>query len=172
MIPSFKDYFYPYMLFLSDDKWHSISDIRNFVASFFQLTNEELREKTKGGHIRHHDRVSWTTTYLKKMELISRSKIEGYKITEKGLSIFKQEGEKFSLNTIRDLEGFHRLQKKEGSSYDHWVPGHWTSTGRYIAGYVSHWEYRGRQRRFTKEELDAFNMAKEQAKKYKKIRNN
>lgn len=168
MIPNFKDYFYPFMLCLSDDKFHTIREIRESIALYFSLTQEDLREKTKSGNLRHNDRVSWTSTYLKKMKLITYSKTGGYKIMPEGMRIFHEKGEEFDLNTVRDLEGFQRLQRKEETQSGFWVPGHWTSTGRYIAGYVSNWEYKGRQRRFTKEELEAFYQAKELEKSKRK----
>lgn len=156
MIPSFKEYFYPFMLLLSDKNSHKISDIRTFVASYFKLTSEEIHEKTKAGGNRHDGRCSWTARYLKKMDLI-QSEVRGhYKITGKGINLLETEGENFSLDTIRDLEGYEQLQKKsDGGGY--WVPGHWTSTGRYIPGYISKWKWKGCQRRLTKEELDDIN---------------
>lgn len=165
MIPSFKEYFYPFMLCLFDGKIYKMFEIRDYIANYFSLTEADVLQKTKGGHFRHADRVSWTATYLKKLNLITLTKNVGYQITDEGKTLFNEHKNDFSLNTIRDLEGFLRLQQKEDTR-GYWVPGHWTSTGRYVAGYVSQFEYRGRQRRFTKEELDEFQS--NQLKKNKK----
>ncbi len=143
------------MLCISDGKLYKMCEIRDFIADFFALSKEDVSQRTKGGHLRHADRVSWTATYLKKLKLISLTKFVGYQITDEGKALFEEHKENFSLNTVRDLEGFIRLQQKEDTR-GYWVPGHWTSTGRYVAGYVSQFEYRGRQRRFTKEELEEF----------------
>jgi hypothetical protein len=100
------------------------------------------------------------------MGLVSLIPTKGYTITAKGEELLNQHGRSFSLNVVRDLEGFHRLQKKEGSSNDNWVPSHYTASGRYVPGYVSRWENKGRQRFFsTKEDAEAYMQSKKKAKK-------
>ena len=166
MIPSFKEYFYPFMLFLKDGELHKITDIRNYIANFFELSEKDLKEQTKGGNLRHNDRVAWTASYLKKMNLILLIPNKGYMITSDGENLFYKHGKEFSLNIVRDLDGFHKTQKKSGESKGFWIPGHYTATGKYVPGYVSQWENKGRQRHFsTKEEADAYIQSKIKNKK-------
>lgn len=166
MIPSFKEYFYPFMLFLADGEKRKMTEIRKYISDSFALTEDDQKEKTKGGKLRHNERVSWAASYLKKMKLILLDPKLGYSITKEGLEIFEKHGEKFNLNIIRDLEGYHRLQKKEGSANDYWVPSHYTASGRYVPGYVSQWENKGRQKFFsTKEEAMEYVKSKQPRKK-------
>ena len=152
MIPNFKEYFYPFMLFVSDGNKHRIAEIRDYISTYFELTADDLAEKTKSGIVRHTSNCSWAATYLKKMRLVSLENKQ-YTITKLGLEIFQKAGTDFSMNTLRDMQGFSDFQKKADRENGYWVPGHYTATGKYVAGYVSRWEYKGRQRRFSEDEI-------------------
>ena len=140
MIPKFKDYFYPFILALeNEDK--RISAIRIYIAAYFNLTTSDLSELTKGGKNKHTDRTAWTASYLKKMGLIDRTG-NIYTLTQKGRKALEQYGDKFSLNILRDMEGYINF-KNPNNNKTHWVAGHYRSDGTYVAGYASNFVCQG-----------------------------
>lgn len=149
MIPGFKDYFYPCLLSISDGNLHTYAEIKHAISDYFSLSVEDLAEKTPSGKNRHADRCSWTVAYLRKAGLVTFES-RFYKITELGLKTFEEKKEEFDLNVVRDMEDF---SKSQSSASGYWVPPHYTSSGKYVAGYWSNHKYKGCRRRLSEEEL-------------------
>ena len=143
MIPKFKEYFYPFMASLSDKKIHTIKEIRKTISQMLHLTPEDLKEKTKGGRLKHEDRVKWAITYLKRVELIHTPENGMYQITDKGAVILDKYGDSFSLVNIRDMKGYKELSRTTNPSNSHWVEGHYRYDGTYVAGYYSNFKSQG-----------------------------
>ena len=96
MIPKFKDYFYPFLESIKDGNIHTLKEIKVSILQLLTLTSEDLTEKTKGGRIKHDDRVKWTITYLKGVELINSPKKCCYQITSLGLQMLELYGKNLS----------------------------------------------------------------------------
>lgn len=143
MIPKFKDYFYPFLESIKDGNIHTLKEIKVSILQLLTLTSEDLAEKTKGGRIKHDDRVKWAITYLKGVELINSPKKCCYQITSLGLQMLELYGKNFDLNILRDLKGYKELSRKTNPSNSHWVEGHYRYDGTYIAGYYSNFKAKG-----------------------------
>ena len=109
----------------------------------FNLSPEDLKEETKGGRYKHDDRVKWTITYLKRVELIISTQKGKYQITTKGKKLFSEYGNKFSLDVVRDMKGYKELSRTLNPSNSHWVEGHFRYDGTYVAGYYSNFKAQG-----------------------------
>lgn len=145
MIPKFSEYFHPFLHLLKDGNTYTVNQIREQIAISLNLTPEDLREKTKGGRSKHHDRVKWAITYLRKLNLISSEGRSKWKISNKGIQCLKDCSGDFSLNTIRDMQGFQDFIKDKSKS--HWVEGHYKDDGSYVAGYASTFFAKGLRKR-------------------------
>ena len=86
MIPRYDECFPVILKLLSDEQLHTVDEIEQVCAEFFETTDEELRIPTKKGtRTQFKDRIGWACTHLNKAGLIStkpRSKV--YKITDAG----------------------------------------------------------------------------------------
>ena len=141
MIPKFKEYFYPFLSSI-EIEGKRIATIRSEIAAFFQLSDKDLSELTKGGNLKHFDRTAWAATYLRKMGLIKRDGLI-YTITPSGKDILQKYGDSFSLAILRDMKGFESTQRKTDSDKSHWVEGHYRPDGTYVAGYASNFFAQG-----------------------------
>lgn len=143
MIPKFKDYFYPFLASISDGNIHSIKEIRSTISQMLNLSPEDLKEKTKGGRIKHDDRVKWAVTYLKGVDLIVTPQKGKYQINDKGKKMLKKYNNNFSLDTVRDMKGYKELSRTTNPSNSYWVEGHYRYDGTYVAGYYSNSKAQG-----------------------------
>lgn len=143
MIPKFKSYFYPFLLLLQDEQPYKISTIRSFIAEFFELSESDLKESTKGGLSKHDSRTNWAVTYLKRMELIQSQKKGMYIITPYGKELIEQYGAKLDLTILRDLDSYRTFQTKAKTNKTHWVEGHYRPDGTYVPGYTSNFFAQG-----------------------------
>ncbi len=79
MIPDFQSIMLPLLKIAGDKKEHTLQEIRESLADYFQLTDEDkskLLSKTR--HPVFGNRVGWARTYLKKVGLLEyTSKEEG-----------------------------------------------------------------------------------------------
>jgi len=110
------------------------------------LSPKDLKEETRGGRIKHDDRVKWAVTYLKGVDLIVTPQKGKYQITDKGKKMLENYGKTFSLDTIRDMKGYKELSRTTNPSNSHWVEGHYRYDGTYVAGYYSNFKAQGIRR--------------------------
>jgi restriction system protein len=143
MIPKFKAYFYPFLLLLQGGEMYKIATIRSFISAYFNLSEADLKETTKGGLSKHESRTNWAVTYLKKMGLIQAQKKGAYSITSHGKELLDKYGEKLDLSILRDLESYKIFQTKSDTNKTHWVEGHYRPDGTYVPGYMSNFFAQG-----------------------------
>lgn len=84
-VPGFQDFMLPIMQITGDGQEHTITEIREKLATLFSLTEEDKRELLPSGRqTKLVNRVSWAQIYLRKSGLLespSRSRVQ---ITERG----------------------------------------------------------------------------------------
>jgi len=86
-IPKFHETFVPILNILSDGETIHTRDLyQNVISRYFnELTEEQLKEKTKTGDFLLINRIAWGKSYLKKGNFINYPERGYVKITEKGL---------------------------------------------------------------------------------------
>ena len=114
-IPSFKEFFKPILIFMSDGELHTNKELREKVIKYFKFNESELNEKTKGGTInRVEDRVNWTIQYFRKSKLIETVTRGNYQITSRGEKVFNEDIEKFDekyLNKFKEIRDWQKHYK-------------------------------------------------------------
>lgn len=109
-IPKFDETFVPILKILKDGKIYNHRELIEEVKTKFysQLTEEQLKQKTKSGDLLIDNRIAWGKTYLKKGGYVESPQRGQIRITEKGKN--------HSANlSVRDLEN-------ESSLFDFYKP--------------------------------------------------
>ena len=114
-IPDFQKVLLPFLRSLEDEKEHSLREVIEILSDQLGLSEEEERTLLPSGKQAVFDnRVGWARTYLNKAKLIESTR-RGYScITERGLSVLRQNPQgidiKF-LNQFNEFKEFHEGKK-------------------------------------------------------------
>lgn len=119
-VPVFQSMMYPLLNYASDHKEHQISDFKDFVRNHFNLTSEDLNEKTSSGILRYVSNVQWTITYLYRAGLLTRVKRGTYTISSIGVSYLqqKQSSQQICINDLREFESFRKFISSSNDDED------------------------------------------------------
>lgn len=89
-VPGYQDFMYPFLKQLEDGKEYRLQDLYVFLASHFNLTDEDISKKLPSGEqTLLINRVGWARTYLNKAGLIKVVRRAVFIITEEGLKVIK-----------------------------------------------------------------------------------
>ena len=90
-IPKYNELYRLVLLALQDGSAHSMKDVRNFVAGFLHLTDEELAEPLPSNPQSSifAGRVGWAKTYLKKAQMLDSSQRGYIQITPSGRELLE-----------------------------------------------------------------------------------
>lgn len=99
MIPAFEKFLYPFLLFMKDGDI-TLKDMRLKLAKHFNLTDEDLQLRTKGGATtQFNDRINWSRQYFHRAKFLEIPHNGVYRITQRGRDYI----DKHSDLTINDL---------------------------------------------------------------------
>jgi restriction system protein len=106
-IPDFQTVMLPLLRFSGDSKEHSIREAVDFLATEFQLTNQELRELLPSGQQETFaNRVNWAKTYLKKAGLIHSTRRGYFQISERGINDLQKKPSRIDIKFLRQYREF------------------------------------------------------------------
>src|SRR4030042_6261988 len=106
-VPEFQKYFLPFLEIVKDKKEHTINELIERLADYFNLSNEDKNELVPSGRdTRHANRVKWTRTYFKKASLVESVGKAKVKITQRGLDILSKKPEKIDIKFLDQFEEF------------------------------------------------------------------
>lgn len=107
-IPKFEDFLYPFLFQLKDNDL-SKKEMKERLAGHFNLTNEDLQIKTKGGSAyQFNDRIGWCRQWLRRAQFIEIPQRGTYRITQRGSDY---------LNAHTDLRESDLLKYPEFKEY-------------------------------------------------------
>lgn len=117
-IPKFEKFLYPFLYRLKDGNEVSKKDVRKYIIDYFQLTENDVEQKTKGGSTDIvNDRMGWTLQWLRRALFVTIPNRGFYQITKRGMEYL----DKHTSLTQNDLleypeyASFANLSKKEKS---------------------------------------------------------
>lgn len=114
MIPKFDRFIYPVLDFYSDEHDHKLTEVKKFIKSYFNLTDEDCAIKTsRGNKTKLGDRTDWAVTYLFRAGFVCRTGWGVYRITEEGITFLKSHGKGITLNTLRESKEFVKFSDKK-----------------------------------------------------------
>jgi restriction system protein len=106
-VPGFQKYFLPFLEIVKDKKEHTINELVERLANYFNLSDEDKNELVPSGRdTRHANRVKWTRTYFKKaliIESVGKAKV---KITQRGLDVLSQKPKNIDIKFLEQFEDF------------------------------------------------------------------
>jgi len=112
MIPNFQSIMLPLLEITGDKKEHTIQELRDSLAKYFNLTEEEKSELlSKSKQKRFNNRVGWARTYLKKAELLIYTQKGYFKVTDRGLTVLQEKPSKINIKYLKRFPEFLEFNK-------------------------------------------------------------
>ena len=113
-VPSFKEFFKPILIFMSDGELHTNKELREKVIQYFKLNESEINETTGSGNVKRvEDRVNWTIQYLRQSQLIQTLSRGQYQINPRGTKVFKEDIDKFDYDYLNKFKEFRDFKNKK-----------------------------------------------------------
>ena len=113
-VPSFKEFFKPILIFMSDGELHTNKELREKVIQYFKLNESEINETTGSGNVKRvEDRVNWTIQYLRQSQLIQTLSRGQYQINPRGTKVFKEDIDIFDYDYLTKFKEFREFQNKK-----------------------------------------------------------
>lgn len=110
-IPSFQDFMLPLLELLQDGKAHKMSEVREELAKYFDITEEEKKILLPSGRQEvYKNRIGWARTYLYNAGLIEKLGRGVYKITERGLEVLKEKPSRIDVNYLMKFPEFREFK--------------------------------------------------------------
>jgi restriction system protein len=107
MIPDFQTLMLPFMQHIADGQEHSTTEIHDFLAWQFKLTEEEINQRLPNRPFRvFHNRLSWTKAHLKMAGLLESTKRGHCCITERGKSVVTGNPTAINLKFLKQFPGY------------------------------------------------------------------
>lgn len=89
-LPKYNELYVPFLKAISDEKIHSIKEIKDYISSFLNIGESEILERLPSGNQTIYDnRIGWARTYLKKAGLINATQRAHFQITSEGKKLLE-----------------------------------------------------------------------------------
>jgi restriction system protein len=116
-IPDYQSLMLPVLRLAGDRKEHPLAEFRQRIAADLQLSEPELAERlASDSQTVFASRVAWAIQYLKQAAAIEGVRRGVYKITDRGLSISKDNPAEVTLKILRQFPEFVRFEGKTSES--------------------------------------------------------
>ena len=107
----------PILAELQDGQPKTIADVREKLASEFDLSEEELAEQLPSGRAKTFpNRVGWATTYLYRTGLLSRPRRSVYQITPRGQQLLLAQTQRVDLRVLAQFPEFAAFRASRGAA--------------------------------------------------------
>lgn len=119
-IPDFQKFFYPVLKFISDQKEHSLDEIRELLTNHFSLTDEDKAERVPSGvQTKFDNRIYWTKSYFNKAKIIESTKRSHLRITDRGLKFLENFTTDFTVKDLKVFPEFREFSQGNNSNTAH-----------------------------------------------------
>lgn len=109
-VPGHEKFMLPIMEIVSDQREHAVSEVRDKLAEYFQLTEEDLRELLPSGkQMVFHNRVGWAKVYLQKARLLESVRRGYFQITKRGLEVLKEKPQEIDKKYLEQFNEFREF---------------------------------------------------------------
>ena len=103
MVPQFEKFLYPFLFFLKDGEL-TVKEMREKIAAYFKLSEEDLQVRTKSGNVtQFNDRIGWTRQYFRRALLIDIPKNGTYKLTDNGKAFLKKHPNNITIDDLMEI---------------------------------------------------------------------
>ena len=112
-VPGFQKTLLPLLQYLRDGEPHRPADTLAYVQTQFDLSPEDLADRSPNGRTRLMDRVLWAITYLRKSGLLESISWGVFRITSRGNALLAENPKSLDL---KDLERYPEYLEFKGRS--------------------------------------------------------
>ena len=113
-IPDYQSIMMPLLKVAADGQDHTYSKICDYLAQYYNLTDEELKESLPNGRkSKFVYRVGVALKYLVKAGLLDSPRRGAFAITERGLEVYNSGIEKIDNSFLRQYPEFVRFQQEK-----------------------------------------------------------
>jgi restriction system protein len=110
-VPDFQSMMLPFLKVINDGDEHIVSEIRDLLAHFLNITNEERKELLPSGKMARYDnRIAWCQIYLARAGLIERTERGKYRITERGRNVLNDNPPNINIKYLKQFPEFLAFQ--------------------------------------------------------------
>ena len=110
-VPKFYKFFYPALMAFKDKNPHSKSEVAEYIADYFNLSDEDLLEKTASGTVlRYKDRSAWAVTYLYRAGLLKRKQRGTYVISDEGIKVLQSNIKEINEDFLKKYPSFKKFK--------------------------------------------------------------
>ncbi len=89
-LPKYYELYIPFLKAISDEKVHSLKEIKDYISNFLNIEETETLERLPSGkQTVYANRIGWARTYLKKAGLINATQRAHFQITSEGKKILE-----------------------------------------------------------------------------------
>lgn len=111
-IPDFQKFFYPILKYSSDQKEHSLEELREHLTAHFSLADEDKAERVPSGvQTKFDNRIYWTKSYFIKAKLIENTRRSHFRITERGLKFLQNFNSEITINDLKTISEFKEFSQ-------------------------------------------------------------
>jgi restriction system protein len=104
-LPTFEDVMLPLLQYLSDNKERRYSETKEYLATVFQLSKEDLElEKPYGGNY-FYNKIGWAKDYMTRAGLLEK-KSGRFKITQRGIDVVNKHPDKINRQFLLQFPEF------------------------------------------------------------------
>jgi len=106
-IPDYQTIMLPLLKFISDQREHHVSEMIDYLASKFKLSEEEKRRLLPSGNdVIFDNKVKWARLYLGKAGLLEPMKRGYWKITKRGLQVLSKNPSRIDVKFLEQFAEF------------------------------------------------------------------
>lgn len=126
MIPEFQTFMLPLLQWTSDGNEHSLSEARQYLWTYFKLSEQELQELLPSGtQPVFANRVAWSKVFLNKAGLLASTKRGYFKITERWQEVLKENLDKITAKYLLKFDEFKEFQQKKSDKKNQETENEW-----------------------------------------------
>lgn len=110
-VPKYHEFMLPMLKELKEGSSKSMQEIRDSLADYFNLSEEEQKDLLPSGNQSIFDnRVGWARTYLKKAGLVDSPKRSFVVITDRGREVLAENPDEITSNYLKKFDEFLDFQ--------------------------------------------------------------
>lgn len=116
-VPPFQDFMLPFLQHIADGKEHRITELFEFLADRFALSEDDLKEVLPSGReTRFKNRVYWTRVHLGQAKLLDATGRGRFRVTDRGLALLKTKPPRIDNNTLAQYPEFQEFRGRSSTN--------------------------------------------------------
>lgn len=118
-VPDFQTVMRPTLVALSDNKAHTLQQIRGAVATALEVSEEDQEQLLPSGkQTTYSNRVAWALTHMGKAGLVHRPARAQYAITERGQTVLAKHSERVDMHVLNEFAEYQAFRAPKAANKD------------------------------------------------------